>query len=68
VLRGKALLTLALLFRLHHRWLLAACGTKLLPLVDRLQKDKEQYLQQCLEALVNTVVTLVPKVGGLVKC
>ena len=63
VLRGKALLTLALLFRLHRRWLLAACGTKLLALVDRLQKDKEPYLQSCMDALVNTVVTLMPKVN-----
>ena len=61
VLRGKALLTLASLFRLHNRWLLAACGTRLLPLVDRLQKDREQYLQRCLEALVATVVAAVPK-------
>ena len=61
VLRGKALLTLASLFRLHNRWLLAACGTRLLPLVDRLQKDRERYLQRCLEALVATVVAAVPR-------
>ena len=61
VLRGKALLTLASLFRLHNRWLLAACGTRLLPLVDRLQKDKDQYLRRCLDALVATVVAAVPR-------
>ena len=63
VLRGKALLTLASLFRLHNRWLLAACGTRLLSLVDRLQKDREQYLQRCLEALVSTVVATVPRLN-----
>ena len=61
VLRGKALLTLASLFRLHNRWLLAACGTRLFSLVDRLQKDRERYLQRCLEALVATVVAAVPR-------
>ena len=66
VLRGKALLTLALLFRLHPRWLLAACQTKLLPLIDRLQKDKEPYLERCLEACVGVVVALAPKVNEAV--
>ena len=66
VLRGKALLSFALLFRLHHRWLLAACGTKLLPLLDRLQKDKDQYLRGCLDALVDVIVASVPEMNAAV--
>ena len=66
VLSGKALLSFALLFRLHHRWLLAACGTKLLPLLDRLQKDKDQYLRGCLDALVDVIVASVPEMNAAV--
>lgn len=50
VVRAKALLCVALLCRLHHRWLQTVCDSRVLLLVDRLQKDKESYVQHCVAA------------------
>ncbi|KAK8623851.1 hypothetical protein V6N13_065214 [Hibiscus sabdariffa] len=61
VLRGKALVSVALLCKNGKRWLLQFfCNSRLLPTVDRLAKEKDNYLQQCLNSFLNEVASTVP--------
>uniref|UniRef100_A0A1J3D2H2 non-specific serine/threonine protein kinase n=1 Tax=Noccaea caerulescens TaxID=107243 RepID=A0A1J3D2H2_NOCCA len=61
VLRGKALLFVALLSKNSRRWLTNFfCNARFLPVVDRLAKDKDSYVQQCLEAFVNAIASIIP--------
>jgi len=61
LLRGKALVCAALLCK-NRRWLPSLCNAKLLPAVDKLSKEKDPYVHQCMEALVQTVVGVVPTI------
>lgn len=61
VLRGKALLCVALLCKNSRRWLSNFfSNTRFLPVVDRLAKEKDSYVQQCLEAFVNVIASIIP--------
>ncbi|KAF8094565.1 hypothetical protein N665_0359s0009 [Sinapis alba] len=61
VLRGKAVLFVALLCKNSRRWLTNFfCNTRFLPVVDRLAKEKDSYVQQCLEAFVNVIASIIP--------
>ena len=61
VLRGKAVLSVALLCKNSRRWLTNFfCNTRFLPVVDRLAKEKDSYVQQCLEAFVNVIASIIP--------
>lgn len=61
VLRGKALLFVALLCKNSRRWLPHFfCNAKLLSAVDRLGKEKVGFIHQCMEAFVQLVASLVP--------
>ncbi|CAF1697853.1 unnamed protein product [Brassica oleracea var. botrytis] len=61
VLRGKAVLFVALLCKNSRRWLTNfLCNTRFLPVVDRLAKEKDSYVQQCLEAFVNVIASIIP--------
>lgn len=61
LLRGKALIFVALLCKSSRRWLPHfLCSAKLLSAVDRLVKEKDTFIQKCLEAFVQLVVSLVP--------
>jgi len=61
VLRGKTLIFVALLCKNARRWLPHFfCSGKLLSTVDRLAKEKDGYLHQCLDAFVNIVSCTVP--------
>ncbi|KAJ4968677.1 hypothetical protein NE237_015378 [Protea cynaroides] len=61
ILRGKALVFVALLCKNGRRWLPHFfCNAKFLSVVDRLMKEKDSYVQECLEAFVQVVVTTVP--------
>ncbi|KAG7551143.1 Protein kinase domain [Arabidopsis thaliana x Arabidopsis arenosa] len=61
VLRGKALLFVALLCKNSRRWLTNFfCNARFLPVVDRLAKEKDSYVQQCLEAFVNVIASIIP--------
>uniref|UniRef100_A0ACD5W078 Uncharacterized protein n=1 Tax=Avena sativa TaxID=4498 RepID=A0ACD5W078_AVESA len=61
VLRGKALLFVALLCKNSRRWLPHFfCNAKLLSAVDRLGKEKDGFIHQCKEAFVQLVASLVP--------
>ncbi|KAF7022240.1 hypothetical protein CFC21_035047 [Triticum aestivum] len=61
ILRGKALLFVALLCKNSRRWLPQFfCNAKLLSAVDRLGKEKDGFIHQCTEAFVQLVASLVP--------
>ncbi|CAA7061903.1 unnamed protein product [Microthlaspi erraticum] len=61
VLRGKALIFVALLCKNSRRWLTNFfCNARFLPVVDRLAKEKDSYVQQCLEAFVNVIASIIP--------
>ncbi|CAL5347073.1 unnamed protein product [Camellia sinensis] len=61
VLRGKALVFVALLCKHGKRWLPHFfCNAKLLSAVDRLAKEKDSYIQQCLDAFVHVVASTIP--------
>lgn len=61
VLRGKTLVFVTLLCKNRKRWLAHFfLNAKLLSTVDRLVKEKGAYLQQCLEAFLCGVVSIVP--------
>lgn len=62
ILRGKAFVCAALLCKINRRWLPSLCNAKLLPAVERLAKEKDPYVQQCIQALVQTVVSVVPTI------
>ncbi|XP_044484425.1 serine/threonine-protein kinase RUNKEL-like [Mangifera indica] len=61
VLKGKTLLFVSLLCRNGKRWLLHFfCNARLLPSVDRLSKEKDSFLQQCLDSFVHVVTSIIP--------
>ena len=61
VLRGKALVFVSLLCKNGKRWLpLFLCNARLLPTVDRLAKEKDNYLQQCLDSFLHVAASIVP--------
>lgn len=61
VLRGKALMFVSLLCKNGKRWLLQFfCNGRLLSTVDRLAKEKDNFLQQCLDAFVHVVASIIP--------
>lgn len=61
VLRGKALLFCALLCKNSRRWLpLFFCNLKLLSAIDRLGKEKNEFIQKCTQSFVQVVVSVVP--------
>lgn len=61
VLKGKALVFVALLCKNGRRWLPHLfCNAKLLSAVDRLAKEKDHYVQQCLDASVCVVASTIP--------
>ncbi|XP_058076791.1 serine/threonine-protein kinase RUNKEL [Magnolia sinica] len=60
-LRGKALVFVALLCKCSRRWLPQFfCNARLLSAVDRLAKEKDSYLKQCMGAFVHAVAATVP--------
>lgn len=60
VLRGKAFVCAALLCKINRRWLPSLFNAKLLPAIEKLMKEKDPYVQQCAEALVQTILSVVP--------
>ncbi|CAK7332871.1 unnamed protein product [Dovyalis caffra] len=62
ILRGKALLFIALLCKNGRRWLPHFFATQ----VDRLAKEKDLYLQQCLEAFVHIVASTIPSLLDII--
>ncbi|XP_010938695.1 serine/threonine-protein kinase RUNKEL [Elaeis guineensis] len=63
VLRGKALIFVALLCKNSRRWLPHFfCNAKVLSAVDRLGKEKVGFIQKCVEASVKLVANTVPSI------
>ncbi|XP_073011436.1 serine/threonine-protein kinase RUNKEL [Typha latifolia] len=61
VLRGKALIFVALLCKNSRRWLPNfLCNAKLLSAVDRLWKEKDVFIHQCTESFVQLIASIVP--------
>ncbi|XP_019439730.1 PREDICTED: serine/threonine-protein kinase RUNKEL-like isoform X2 [Lupinus angustifolius] len=61
VLKGKSLVLVALLCKHGRRWLSHFfCSQKLLSVVDRLGKEKDVYVRQCLDAFVHVVTSTIP--------
>ncbi|KAE9599014.1 hypothetical protein Lal_00043944 [Lupinus albus] len=61
ILKGKALVLVALLCKHGRRWLSHFfCSRKLLSVVDRLGKEKDSYIRQCLDAFVHVVTSTIP--------
>ncbi|GMI70343.1 RUNKEL, EMBRYO DEFECTIVE 3013 [Hibiscus trionum] len=61
VLRGKALVFVALLCKNGKRWLPQFfCNARLLPTVDRLAKEKDNFIQQCLDAFLHVLASTIP--------
>jgi serine/threonine-protein kinase ULK4 len=60
VLRGKAFICAGLLCKINRRWLPSLCNAKLMPIVERAAKEKDSYVQQCVEALLQMIVSVVP--------
>ncbi|KAM5569100.1 serine/threonine-protein kinase RUNKEL [Rosa sericea] len=66
VLKGKALVFVALLCKnssskSSRRWLPHFfCNARLLSMVDRLAKEKDQYVRKCLDAFVCVVASVIP--------
>jgi len=61
VLRGKSLVFVALICKNSRRWLPHfLCNAKLLSAVDRLVKEKDAFIQHCMEAFVQLVASTVP--------
>ncbi|XP_020087263.1 serine/threonine-protein kinase RUNKEL isoform X2 [Ananas comosus] len=67
VLRGKALILIALLCKNSRRWLPHfLCNAKFLSVVDRLGKEKDGFISQCIESFVQLVISVVPGILDLV--
>ncbi|MCO5574854.1 hypothetical protein L7F22_028647 [Adiantum nelumboides] len=62
VLRGKSSVCAALLCKVNRRWLAALCGGKLLAVIERSSKEKDSYAKQCIDALIQTIVEVVPNI------
>lgn len=61
VLKGKALVFVALLCKGSRRWLPHfLCSPKLLSGVDRLVKEKDAFVRQCLNAFLHIVASTIP--------
>ncbi|XP_075506711.1 LOW QUALITY PROTEIN: serine/threonine-protein kinase RUNKEL-like [Primulina tabacum] len=61
VLKGKTLVFVALLCKIGKRWLPHLfCNARILSAVDRLSKEKDKYLQHCLDSFVQAVASIVP--------
>lgn len=61
VLKGKALVFVALLCKGGKRWLPHFfCSPKLLSVVDRLVKEKDVFVRQCLNAFLHNVASTIP--------
>lgn len=61
VLKGKILVFVALLCKNARRCLPHFfCNARFLSTVERLVKEKDNYVQQCLDALINVVASIIP--------
>ena len=55
VLRGKAILTFLLLFKMNPQWMIIAVHQDFYKNIDKLLRDNYKYVQCCLLCLIETV-------------
>eukprot|EP01119_Soliformovum_irregulare_P021022 TRINITY_DN6904_c0_g1_i1.p1 TRINITY_DN6904_c0_g1~~TRINITY_DN6904_c0_g1_i1.p1 ORF type:complete len:1184 (+),score=269.21 TRINITY_DN6904_c0_g1_i1:793-4344(+) len=67
ILRGKAILTIHLLMKVHLPTFLSFCQYKVLPLLVRNSKEKDAYLRTCVKVTVHAIVDLVPNISGRIR-
>lgn len=48
--------------RLSTRWLLETCKAKLIPLIEKLVREKDEYLTEVISALRGEMTRLVPAI------
>jgi len=58
-LRAKGLVALVLLCRVSSRYLLDACTSKAIPIVERLSRDKDAYVKGAVSLLQNEAATIL---------
>eukprot|EP00002_Diphylleia_rotans_P031683 TRINITY_DN6599_c0_g1_i4.p1 TRINITY_DN6599_c0_g1~~TRINITY_DN6599_c0_g1_i4.p1 ORF type:complete len:904 (-),score=141.51 TRINITY_DN6599_c0_g1_i4:202-2913(-) len=67
ILRAKALVTVRLLCRMNIRWIWTlTCQSKIIPSIERLSREKDQYVLDCLEALLDELGRLTPDMSNLI--
>jgi serine/threonine-protein kinase ULK4 len=59
-IRAKALLTIYIIMQLNPSSFLACCEAKILPVLERISKDKETYVRHCMKAAIHGIMNLVP--------
>uniref|UniRef100_A0A7S0HXU4 Protein kinase domain-containing protein n=1 Tax=Hanusia phi TaxID=3032 RepID=A0A7S0HXU4_9CRYP len=58
--RAKAILTVRLLASISPQWLSLACDKRLMPSIEKMIRDKDAYLQRCIEGLISEITELIP--------
>ncbi|XP_022144479.1 serine/threonine-protein kinase RUNKEL-like [Momordica charantia] len=67
IMKGKAIVFVAFLCKNVRRWLPHFfCNSRLLSSVDRLAKEKDIYVQQCLTGSVHIVASIVPSLLDMI--
>ncbi|GFR42705.1 hypothetical protein Agub_g3628 [Astrephomene gubernaculifera] len=67
LIRAKAVVTIMLLSRLSPRWLLEACKAKLIPAIERLAREKDEYLTNALTALRAEAARVVTAIAAAIS-
>ncbi|EKX45990.1 hypothetical protein GUITHDRAFT_70825 [Guillardia theta CCMP2712] len=58
--RAKAVLTVRLLASISPQWLSMACDKRLMPSIEKMIRDKDAYLQRCIEGLISEITEMIP--------
>jgi hypothetical protein len=68
VLRGKAILTFLLLFKMNPQWMIISVHQDFYKNIDKLLRDNYKYVQCCLLCLIETVSTnQIPSMLSTIK-
>lgn len=67
VVKGKAILTILLLFKMNPHWIILVDEFKFYTTCDRMSRDYSKYIQYCLLCLIDGVLELMPKILGIIK-
>lgn len=62
VIRGKCILTILLLFKIHPYWIVFANSFRFYNSCDRMSRDYSKYIQYCLLCLIDGVIEMIPKI------
>ena len=67
VVKGKAILTILLLFKMDPHWIIIVDEFKFYTICDRMSKDYSKYIQYCCLCLIDGVKELIGKIVGKIK-